>query len=66
MKFREYGEVRPVTITADTAGELDSQIEELGSKHDIIDLQFAMATDGDGYVWFSALLLVKEKENAFK
>lgn len=66
MKFREYGEVKPMTITVDDGSELDNKIEEIGSTHDIIDLQFAMATDGEGYVWYSALLLVKEKEDVLR
>ena len=58
MKFREYGNVIPKTICAKNGIELDIQIEELGNKYDIIDLQFST---NDKELGYSALLLIKEK-----
>lgn len=63
MQFRDYGEVTPRTITADTPIELDQKIERLGRKYDLIDLQFS--TTGhtpNNVVQFSALALVGEKK----
>ena len=45
MKFREYGEVKPLTIVAASSEELDKQIDFIGQKKDIIDLQFSTAYD---------------------
>lgn len=60
MKFREYGEVKPVTLVANTPEGLDRAIEALGIKYDIIDLQFAARTLAvDGEAEYSALALVK-------
>lgn len=39
MKFREYGEVVPLTVTASTPRGLDMAIESIGQKRDVIDLQ---------------------------
>ena len=62
MKFREYGEVKPLTITSDSKQDLDMQIEEIGRKSDIIDLQFATCYDSDKYqMYYSALLLVRKE-----
>lgn len=58
MKFREYKNVIPKTITAKSEEDLDKKIEELGSKYNIIDLQFSTC---DNNVMFSALLLIQEK-----
>lgn len=57
MKFREYGNVFPKTISASNEAELDKKIEELGAMYNIIDLQFSTSQD----LGFSALLLIKEK-----
>lgn len=57
MKFREYGNVFPKTISASNEEELDKKIEELGAMYNIIDLQFSTSQD----LGFSALLLIKEK-----
>lgn len=59
MKFREYGEVLPRTITGDSPQELDANIEAFGSRYDIIDLQYAVATMADGRREYSALVLFK-------
>ena len=60
MKFREYGEVKPITITATTKEGLDGQIEKIGKENDIIDLQFATSFDTTRWIIvYSALLLVK-------
>ena len=62
MKFREYGEVKPLTITAETEQDLDKKIEETGEKSDIIDLQFATCYDSDKFtMYYSALLLVRKE-----
>lgn len=62
MKFREYGEVEPITITADSNKQLDKLIEKIGKKNDIIDLQFATSYDVDRYeLVYSALLLVRKE-----
>lgn len=62
MKFREYGEVMPLTITEESEEQLDSKIEEIGKKSDIIDLQFATCYDSDKYqMYYSALLLVRKE-----
>lgn len=63
MKFREYGEVKPITISADSEIGLDREIEEIGKSDDIIDLQFATSYDKDRMIIvYSALLLVKVEE----
>ena len=59
MKFREYGEVVPLTVTASTPRGLDMAIESIGQKRDVIDLQFSTTTKGDSDVEYSALLLVR-------
>lgn len=62
MKFREYGEVKPITITSKGPLDLDERIEEIGNEYDIIDLQFAISGKiEDDTILYSALLLVKEK-----
>ncbi len=62
MKFREYGEVKPITICANFCRELDTKIEDVGKSYDIIDLQFSTCYDAyEEKVIFSALLLVKVK-----
>lgn len=63
MKFREYGEVKPVTISAESKIGLDIEIEKIGRLDDIIDLQFATSYDKKRMVVvYSALLLVKVEE----
>lgn len=63
MKFREYGEVKPITISTYSETELDWQIEKIGKSSDIIDLQFATSYDKDSMsIVYSALLLVKMEE----
>lgn len=63
MKFREYGEVKPITISTDSKIGLDKEIEKIGRLDDIIDLQFATSYDKDRMVIvYSALLLVKVEE----
>lgn len=63
MKFREYGEVEPITISSETHYGLDEIIEKIGLKRDIIDLQFSTAFDHEKKVFlFSALLLVKKEK----
>lgn len=57
MRFREYGDVRPQTVVATSAAELDSKIKEIGDKCNIVDLQYS-TTDTGGAVEYSALLLV--------
>lgn len=59
MRFREYVEVKPVTLAARTPRGLDRQIEVLGGKCDIIDLQFASRTLACGEPEYSALALVR-------
>lgn len=64
MKFREYGEVKPITISSNSEEGLDKKIAEIGEKQDIIDLQFACAYDNIFKEFtYSALLLVKESRN---
>lgn len=61
MKFREYGEVKPMTITRYTPKGLDVAIEIIGSRYDIIDLQFSTAVRPiDGQVEYAALALVRK------
>lgn len=63
MKFREYGEVKPITISAESKNGLDIEIEKIGRLYDIIDLQFATSYDrGRTVIVYSALLLVKVEE----
>lgn len=59
MNFREYGEVKPVTLVSDTPKGLDDAIEALGRKSDIIDLQFASRTVKNATPEYSALALVR-------
>lgn len=61
MTFREYGEVLPRVITGNSPFDLEANIEEFGSRHDIIDLQYAV-TKGVG-VKYSALILYKPHNN---
>lgn len=64
MKFREYGDVIPTIVTALDAQGLCKGIDELGSKQDLIDLQYSTTTLNDGRIEYSALALVKvKKEN---
>lgn len=61
MTFREYGEVKPMTITRYTPQGLDAAIEIIGGKYDIIDLQFSTAVRPiDGQVEYAALALVRK------
>ena len=63
MKFREYGEVEPITISSETHIGLDEMIEKIGLERDIIDLQFSTAFNHSEQVFmFSALLLVKKEK----
>lgn len=59
MNFREYGEVKPVTLVGDTPKKLDDAIEKLGREYDIIDLQFASRTVKNALPEYSALALVR-------
>jgi hypothetical protein len=61
MKFREYGDVLPRTITGLSPFDLDNRIEAFGNKYDIIDLQYAV-TKGVG-VEYSALILYRPKKD---
>ena len=62
MKFREYGEVKPMVITELSGDFLEKSIEAIGRRMDIIDLQYSTGYDPREQVfWYSALLLVKEK-----
>lgn len=60
MTFREYGEVKPMTITRYTPKGLDEAIEIIGRRFDIIDLQFSTAVRPIGQVEYSALALVRK------
>jgi len=63
MKFREYGEVEPITISSGNHEGLDKKIEKIGQERDIIDLQFSTAFNHSKQVFmFSALLLVKKEK----
>ena len=67
MKFREYGEVQPMTIVRLTARGLDEAIEIVGKRYDIIDLQFSTAIRPiDGRTEYAALALVRKPPRAKK
>jgi len=67
MKFREYGEVTPKTLTAETPQLLDQKIEQVGKAFDIIDLQFSTTGHNTlNMVQFSALLLIRERKPVSK
>lgn len=57
MKFREYEDLKPMTVSASSCEGLDTKLEALAEEYDFIDLQFAM-TDNK----YSALALLKKKE----
>ena len=57
MKFREYEDLKPMTVSASSCEGLDTELETLAEEYDLIDLQFAM-TDNK----YSALALLKKKE----
>lgn len=57
MKFREYGELVPKTIVADSKEEMDRAIEDLSKDWDFVDLQYSASE-----TFFSALALLKKKE----
>lgn len=62
MKFREYDNVEPLTISAEGAKALDKEIKRVAQTHDIIDLQFATNTLSHRitqYTLYSALMLVR-------
>ena len=62
MKFREYGEVEPMTISEMAEKLLDERIEKIGRERDIIDLQFATSyIPTENIILYSALLLVKKE-----
>ena len=62
MKFREYGEVEPMTVSEVTERLLDERIEQIGRERDIIDLQFATSyIPTENIILYSALLLVKKE-----
>ena len=62
MKFREYGEVEPITISSETESGLDKKIQEIGEVRDIIDLQFSTAYNHTTLDFlYSALLLVRKE-----
>lgn len=62
MKFREYDNLEPLTISAPDSKLLDAAIKEVAETNDIIDLQFATNTVSNAfssYTLYSALLLVR-------
>lgn len=62
MKFREYGDTKPMVITCLNGNSLENEIEKVGNEKDIIDLQYSTGFDPrEDVFWYSALLLVKEK-----
>ena len=62
MKFREYGEVEPMTVSEVTEKLLDERIEQIGAVRDIIDLQFSSVyVPDENIVVYSALLLVRKE-----
>lgn len=65
MKFREYDNVKPLTVSAPGPEALDKEIKKVAQTHDIIDLQFATNTLGGAithYTLYSALMLVRPLE----
>lgn len=58
MRFREYDNVVPLVLAANTAGELERKIQKVGDEHNVIDLQFS-STDTQSGVEYSALLLIE-------
>lgn len=61
MKFREYDNLEPLTISAPDSKLLDAAIKEVAETNDIIDLQFAtntMQSIMGPYTVYSALLLI--------
>lgn len=57
MRFREYGELVPKTLVADSKEEMDRMIEALSEEWDFVDLQYSASES-----FFSALALLKKKE----
>lgn len=63
MNFREYGEVKPITLTFHDKFKLDNNIMDLGNCYDIIDLQFATSWDANAEATaYSVIVLAKEKQ----
>lgn len=60
MKFREYGKVRSVILTAKSGKDLSKKIDTLGEKYALIDLQFSTTNTNDG-IEYSALALIGER-----
>ena len=57
MKFREYEDLKPMTVSASSCEGLDTELETLAEEYDFIDLQFDMTENK-----YSALALLKKKE----
>lgn len=57
MKFREYDDLVPRTLIADSKEELDNVIEKLAEEWDFIDLQYSASE-----TFFSALALLRRKK----
>ena len=56
MKFREYDNLTPKVIIADSAHELELQLQALAWDNELVDLQFG--TMGES---FTALALIRKK-----
>ena len=67
MKFREYGNLKPMVLTADNDRALEQAIERIGIQHNIIDLQFSTDIIRDiikgQVIMYHALLLIEEEAN---
>ena len=66
MKFREYDNLKPIILTADSDTKLEVALENVGNTYNIIDLQFSTDVVKDlikgQVILYHALLLVEEKQ----
>lgn len=69
MKFREYDNVRPMILGGYSMLELERKIEDISTRHNIIDLQYSTTTldeakwveRKENVIHYSVFLLVQEK-----